>query len=152
MEHRNFLFGMERIRAKETEVCNKFNKLLGLEGCSGTAHIEEEFFKIVSQFSYFAFSIPKRMGEVEYLSSLTYQAEEFCTSSPVGVAANGAPTSDDRRPLAHKRLPTTHPQGAIASGHTARGCRKQGRLPAATRSAAACTGATAMAQESEGEG
>ncbi|RRT38326.1 hypothetical protein B296_00055098 [Ensete ventricosum] len=35
MEHRNFLFGMERIRAKETEVCNKFRKLLGLEGCSG---------------------------------------------------------------------------------------------------------------------
>ncbi|RZS18278.1 hypothetical protein BHM03_00050520 [Ensete ventricosum] len=35
MEHRNFLFGMERIRAKETEVCNKFNKLLGLEGCNG---------------------------------------------------------------------------------------------------------------------
>ncbi|RWW49914.1 hypothetical protein BHE74_00043861 [Ensete ventricosum] len=35
MEHQNFLFDMERIRPYAAEMCNKFNTLLDLEGCSG---------------------------------------------------------------------------------------------------------------------
>ncbi|RRT31637.1 hypothetical protein B296_00054015 [Ensete ventricosum] len=35
MEHRNFLFSMERICPYEAEVCNKFSTLLDLKGCSG---------------------------------------------------------------------------------------------------------------------
>ncbi|RZS07709.1 hypothetical protein BHM03_00038584, partial [Ensete ventricosum] len=34
MEHQNFLFDMERIRPYAAEMCNKFNTLLDLEGCS----------------------------------------------------------------------------------------------------------------------
>ncbi|RZR97876.1 hypothetical protein BHM03_00027144 [Ensete ventricosum] len=36
--------------------------------------------------SNLAFSTPKRMGEVEYLSSLTYPAEELCISSMASAA------------------------------------------------------------------
>ncbi|RWV79378.1 hypothetical protein GW17_00059495 [Ensete ventricosum] len=68
----------------------------------------------------------------------------------VGTAASGALARDDRRWPAHKRLPTAHPQGAIANGQPGRGCPWRahrvsrplaGRLPVATRSAVACAGA-----------
>ncbi|RRT51593.1 hypothetical protein B296_00031500 [Ensete ventricosum] len=41
MEHQNFLFDMERIRPYAAKMCNKFNTLLDLKGCSGDCISEE---------------------------------------------------------------------------------------------------------------
>ncbi|RRT55523.1 hypothetical protein B296_00046325 [Ensete ventricosum] len=107
MEHHNFLFGMEIIRPQVAKACNKFSTLLDLEGCSGDVPIRvvrnkwciaeivlvgdrgpgsRQWCINPSEPNNIAFSTPKRMGEVEYLSSLTYPVEELCISSMASAA------------------------------------------------------------------